>query len=1174
MLTKKPGLVAANPDSEKSNEATFGILLQCLKSKQYKFMKILNWFPDRRRLGLSKIILYMKITTLLLFVSIMTISASSFAQQARISLKVDNANIFEIFEELEEKTDIGFIFTANQLDVNKLYSIKKTNATLMDILDDILKDAPIGYRIVDNTVIIIDKGLDSQDDSQQKAIVVKGIVKDTKGEPIPGVNVIQKGNTQNGTITSIDGEFTLTLSGAEDVMMFSFIGFEKQEIEVGSRTFFEITLMEESIGLDEVVAVGYGVQKRSSVTGSISSIKAEELPTVANISVTNMLSGKASGVMIQQNSAQPGGGLNVVIRGAGSLEAGNEPLYVIDGFPVNNNSVEPDGGKYDFGSRNPLNSLNPNDIESIEVLKDASSTAIYGARAANGVILITTKRGKEGKTQVEFSTSQTVQKISKYFDMLDAEGFMTQSNVIGKERYYIDNGLYPYGIKDPAMTAAYVPLYTQEQIDNAGRGTDWWDEVTRTGLINEYNLSISGGSKNTTYMTSVNYFNQKGVVVNSDFKRFTARMNIEQKINDFMKVGVSATGSQIDNSNVQLGDGQFENSGVLMSALVASPLVPIYDAYGEYKINPNNAVLPNPYSFREIDDNTLSKRLMANAYFQMEPLAGLITKVQVGIDDKSAKRGSHLPKTFLYGAQDQSLVRLATNQSTDYLFNATVNYLKTISERHELNFLLGYEYQQFLNDGFGTSNNKFFTDAMGTSNIGIAEGTAVSNSYESERALASYFGRVSYSLDQRYIATFTLRRDGTTNFGENNKWGWFPSAALAWRVIQEPFMESVPAVSNLKLRLAYGQTGNSGIGTRAFEFYNTKGYYIFGNNPNTAVGKTQLANPDLKWETTTEFNIGLDFGFLNNRISGSVEYFDRIVSDLLANRKLPTYSDVRKIADNIGATETKGVELEVVTRNIDKLFKWTTNFNVSSYTDRWKERDPEVILNPWQGENDPIRPIYGFVSDGIVQVGQDIPHMVDELPGNVIYKDLNGFDEQGNLTGMPDGKIDDADKVLLASEDPGLMFGIGNTFEYKGFDLNIFFYGMADRTLRNTNRFKFMYDGTRLINGENNQMVDIDKIWTMDNQSTEHPGLAPQAEGGINTSDFLLEKADFLRLRNITLGYRLPKKWFSNKLDIRAYVDAQNLWTLTNYSGIDPETDSLGAYPNQKSFSVGLNVKF
>lgn len=1113
----------------------------------------------------------MKLTIFLSFLFTISASASTYGQSQKVSLSANNISVKEILRQIEKQSDYFFFYKAENIENLGKRDVNFDNATIEEVLNELLGTSKLTYKVIDNYIAISPGEKESA--VPQPVRKVSGKVTSEDGELLPGVSVIIKGTT-SGTTTDINGYYTLDLPNNATTLVFSFIGMKSNEIVVANQTSIDVKMLVDAIGLDEVVAVGYGVSKRSSVTGSISSVKAEDLPTVANSSVTNMLSGKASGVMIKQNSAQPGGGLSVVIRGAGSLQAGNEPLYVIDGFPVNNNSVEPESGRYSYGSRNPLSSLNPNDIASIEILKDASSTAIYGARAANGVILITTKRGEDGKAKVEFSYNQSLQKISKYFDMLDAKGFMQQSNLIGKEQYYINNGLYPYGKNDPDMSARYVPLYSEEEIANAGKGTDWWDEVTRPGRISEYNVSVSGGSKMSNYMTSVNYFDQRGVVEASDFKRFTARLNLDQKINNFIKVGVSATGSQIENSNVQLGEGQFEMSGVLMAALVASPLVPIYDAYGEYKINPNNAVLPNPYSFRDINDNTLSKRLMANSYIEIQPLTDLSFKVSVGIDDKKADRDTHMPKTFLYGAQEQTSVSLNTSTSTDYLFNSVLTYNKVISDKHQFGLLLGYEYQKFTGNGFGTSNNKFFTDVLGAANIGIAEGTAVSSSYKNESMLASYFGRLNYNYDDRFMATFSLRRDGTSNFGENNKWGIFPSSAVAWRISQEQFMSDLEEISNLKLRLSYGQTGNSGIGTKAFELYSTKGYYIFGGSPNVGVGKSQLANPNLKWETTTEFNLGLDLGLFGNRISASFEYFNRVADDLLSQRQLPTYSDVRTIADNVGATQIKGMELELETRNIDKKLKWVTNLNISRYRDSWKRRNPDVILNPWQGEHDPIRAIYGYVSDGIVQIGEDIPHMMDELPGNLIYKDLNGFDENGKLTGMPDGKLDDADIVLLASQDPGLSFGLGNTFEYKGFDLTIFFYGMADRTLRNSNALKFKYNASRLVSGENNMMTSISDLWTMDNLSQKHPGLAPQAEAGIDASDYLLEDASFLRLRNVTLGYQLPKRWLKDKLEVRTYFDAQNLWTLTNYTGVDPETDSMGAYPNQTTFSFGVHINY
>ncbi|WP_158275662.1 TonB-dependent receptor [Marinilabilia rubra] len=1113
----------------------------------------------------------MRITLFLMLIGVSQLFAeSSYAQIKKLSIDLENVKAEKVLDEIENQSQFYFLYNEKLVDVDFDASVKFTEENIFKVLDQLFDGRDISYQVVDNQ-IILSKANASMVMLQQDQKTVTGTVTDQDGEPIPGVNVFIKGTTR-GTTTDVKGNYSLEKVSSENTLVFSFIGMETKEVVANDQMVIDVALESTSIGLEEVVAIGYGVSKRSVVTGSISTVKSDDLPKTANTSVTHMLSGKASGVQVKQTSAQPGGGIDIVIRGAGSVNAGNQPLYVIDGFPINNSSVEPGSGdRYNMGSRNPLNSINPNDIESIEILKDAASTAIYGARAANGVILITTKRGKEGHTVVDFSLSHSVQEIDRYFDMLDAKGFMEQANILGEEYYLISNNQYPYGSNDQDLSG-FTQRFTSDQIANAGKGTDWWDEVTRLGSVDDVNLSISGGSKKTNFMISANYFDQKGVVYNSDFTRFSSRINLDHKITDFLKVGISATGSYVDNGNTQLGDGQWENSGVLVSALQMSPLISVYNAYGEYSINPKDAVMPNPVSYREIDDNTIQKRLLANSYVQVEPLKGLIIKANVGIDDKSGTRSNYLPTTFLYGAQYGGKATKSISNSTDLLFNSTVSYSRVFNEQHNVNVLLGYEYQEFKYNGFGSEATKFFTDIFESNNLGAGEGRPDVYSYKNAGKLASYFSRLSYNYKEKYIASFTLRRDGTSNFGSGNKWGLFPSTALAWRISEEEFIKSVDVLSNLKLRASYGQTGNSGIGDKAFEYYGTRGEYMFGDIVVTPVTKTQLGNSDLKWETTKEFNVGLDFGFYKNRISGTLEYYNKVVDDLLSYRTLPTYSDISSVADNIGSTQLKGFEFELNTVNIAKELKWTTNFNISTYTDNWKERNPDLILDPWQGENDPIRSMYGYKTNGIVQLGEDIPHMENELPGNLIYQDLNGFDENNELTGIPDGKIDAADITYLGTWDPGISFGIGNTFEYMGLDLNFFFYGMADRILTNPNTFKYKLDAWRLPNGDNNMMKEVDRIFRADSPSTTTPGMAAHPYQG--SSDYYIEDGSFIRLKNVTLGYTIPRRIFKNKLDMRVYVDGQNLLLITGYSGVDPETDGLGSYPNAKTFSFGVNLKF
>ncbi|MFV0390280.1 MAG: SusC/RagA family TonB-linked outer membrane protein, partial [Paludibacteraceae bacterium] len=676
-----------------------------------------------------------KLTVLLIFLIFTTSIAH--AQNINISINEVEKPLQEILKKIEAQSKYKFFYNTGLIDVRQKVTFSAKDENIQNVLQKLFQGTNISFRIIDDDIVLSNQ---TRLKSKEALINVKGVVVDANGVTLPGVSVIQKSNNQNGVTTNIDGEFSIKLSDSDEILVFSYIGFEKQEIKVDKKTDLTIVLKENTIALDEIVAIGYGTVKRSSVTGSISSIKADELPKSANASVNAMLSGKASGLQVQQTSAQPGGGISITIRGAGSVQAGNEPLYVIDGFPINNSSLEPSTGDYNVGKRDPLNTINPEDIESIEILKDAASTAIYGARAANGVILITTKRGQEGNTKVDVSYNNSIQQIDRYFDMLDAKGFMEYSNILGKEQYLISSNQYPYGPLAQNFDN-YVPLYKAREIAEAGKGTDWWNEVTRLGKVNNVSLSISGGNKKTNFLISANYFDQKGLVINSDFKRFTSRLNLDHKINDQIKVGVSATGSYVDNGNVQLGDAQWQASGVLVAALQMSPVAPIYDATGAYYINPKDATLPNPVSYREIDDNTIQKRLLANSYIEYSPLKGLTLKSSVGVDNKSGLRSSYLPSTFLHGAAVGGKGTKEIKNNMDLLFNATASYNTLLNEKHNVGALIGYEFQKFAYDGFSAIVTNFYTDAFGSNNLGAAQGIPSVNSSKSQNVLASYFTR-------------------------------------------------------------------------------------------------------------------------------------------------------------------------------------------------------------------------------------------------------------------------------------------------------------------------------------------------------------------------------------------------------------------------------------------------
>lgn len=1110
----------------------------------------------------------------------------------KISVDFSRVTIEQAIEILKNQEGYSFILKADDVNLKKRINVKFHSKPIEEVLAAVFAGESVTFSVEGKMVRINKKVLqvDNKANVPKQKVEISGKVTDKNGDALIGVSVVEKG-TKNGTVTDLNGNYKLTASNSATIH-FSYLGYDVQERKVaGKEKRIDIVLEEQVNALNEVVVVGYGVMKKSDLTGAVSSIKTEDLPKSSNISISHMLSGKAAGVTAIQNSAQPGGGVEMLIRGAASTGAGNEPLYIIDGFPVNNASIEPsaDNRYTDFGSRNPLNSINPNDIESIEILKDASSTAIYGARAANGVIIITTKKGREGRAVVTYNASYSVQKIANRIEMMTASEYMNEANKFKEEQWYYNNRIYPYGNTDPAtVTEKLVLPYSDKDIKKVGAGTDWYDQVTQNGMIHQQNVSVSGGTNKLKYMASFNYMNQEGVVKNTDFTRYTGRVNIEHEISRIFSYGINATQSYIRSTNVPLGTEDFENSGLLNSALSYDPTIPVKDKDGNYTQSSLMTTVPNPASMLEIDDYTTTKRLLVNAYVQAQLLKGLVAKVNLGFDDQTGIRNSYVPKSTLYGKQEGGKASKSMASQFDKLIEVTLNYTAEFSKKHKINVLGGFSYQSFLSDGMAASNSQFFTDAFKYNSLmtGEAKRPTVS-SYKSENVLQSFFGRINYNLMDKYLFTFTARVDGSNKFGENNRYGFFPSAAIAWRIKQEDFMKNIKPVSDLKLRLSYGQTGNSNIGNNAFEYYTAAWKeYVFGNAVSTGTAKSQLGNPNLKWETVTEFNLGVDFGFFDQRFSGSFEYFSKEIKDLLGYRTLKSFMELSTVAANIGKTQSKGFELSLRSQNLTGSLQWSTEFNFTRYVDRWKERSPEDVLNPWQKVDDPIRAHYGYLSDGILGIDETPPASMEKLlPGQYKIKDVNGYlrDEFGNLVmdengkvqyaNKPDGMIDEADIVLLGTYDPGFSIGFGNTFEYKGFDLNIFFYGMFDRIVNNETRGKYSIPEIRRILTGQNLMKEVSNRWSRNNPNSDLPSgfvsVYPEP------SDYLWEKAWFIRCKNITLGYTLPQKLVHSVFTkARVFVDVSNPFVITPYTGNDPETDFKAGYPNQRTYTVGIDVTF
>ncbi len=1134
--------------------------------------------------GPAKIWLIMKLSLAFMFLCLFQVSATIYSQNTRLSVSGENLTVREVFEKIEAQSDFKFLYRKDHIDDKKTITLNETNSTVEAILDVVLLQYENSvYTLLEDNLIVIS--------SKQEGIIVSGqIVSGSDNEPLPGVNVYVKGRQQSGTITDIGGKYRLVVDSKEDVIVFSFVGYLTEEIVVGNQTTININLVPEITALEEVVVIGYGSMKRSDLTGSVSSVKRDELNPVAATSIDNMLSGKVAGLTVRMNSAQPGGGVEVFVRGAASA-AGNEPLYVIDGFPISTEGVEPGGGRYSNGSRSPLNSLNPNDIESVEVLKDASATAIYGARAANGVVLITTKRGKEGELDVQYNVNYSVQRVENPLDLLSKKDFMIERNRYHLDTWYKDYGAIPFGPLDTAIVNIfpYDPIFTQEEIDNADEGTNWFEEVTRPGKIQDHNITVKSGNEKTKYFASFNYFDQQGILKNIDLTRYTGRLNIDQKLANWIDLGINLSASHITNNNSQMG-GVDDNSGLLSTAYQYPATLTVKDSLGNYPVNPDRPNLANPVSLLEIEDITTTQRYLARVFLKVRILEGLYYNPSIGYDSDIGKRSRYTPKSTLHGANVGGSASIREIRRSSVILENTLNY-KLELDNLSIDALLGMSYQDFKGEGFSAGNTSFSTDLLLYNDLSVGESERPEvDSWKNYNELVSYFGRVHLSYSHKYLLTLTIRADGSTKFGENNRYGYFPSGAFAYRMIEEDFLKHQSFLSDLKLRISYGQTGNSNIGQDAYALFSSGREYPFGNSVNVGMYQSQLGNRNLKWETNTELNLGLDFGFFRNRLWGNVEYFNKIISDLLEERELPSYFPVDKVPDNIGVRQSSGYELTLKSQNLAGTFKWSTDITIGSFKDRWKERNPDVILDIFEDETGPLHAIYGFKTDGLTYPDPDIPmdslypHLEDPLPGELNIVDLNGMDSTINsLTGQPDGAITDADKVLLGTKLPKWTFGINNTFKYKNFDLNIYIYGMMGLTVYNKTRAE-MTQGY-MLDYNNNQLADIkDRYSPYTNPDGKIPiGMREQYFGD---SDYFMENASFVRIKSITFGYTF-NKIIKDKVDqLRVYIDLNNVYVFTKYSGSDPETesgaqydddddfDNMASYPFPFTTTFGLNVKF
>ena len=1055
-------------------------------------------------------------------------------------------SVREVIGWIEENSRYIFIYRTD-VDLDRQVSVELKVDDIPAVLDAMLAGTDLEYSIRGRQIIISRKVVPA-DAGKEKTVT--GVVADAAGVPIIGANVTVKGVSGVGAITDVDGRFSIQVRTGS-VLEISYLGFVTVDVTVGARDKLDVIMQEDTEMLDEIVVVGYGTQTKKTLTGAVSVMEMDDLETSTVSTMSHALAGKAAGLRVTQVSAKPGGGSTFNIRGAASTGAGNDPLFVIDGFPVTSTNTLSSGNIYTEGTTdNILSSINPDDIESITVLKDAASTAIYGARAGHGVILITTKRGREHKPRVTYSGAASVQIPRTNYRVLDTKTFMDMRNRQAYEEYLKSYGLdiYEGYVAKPAdgVIPEFTPVYTNDQILNA-EGTDWLDEVMRTGYLHQHNVSVNGGTDKTRYLASINYMNQEGIVKNNGFSRFSARVNLDQDFNKYISVGLNASYTQNSYDNVPLGDDVNEYSGVLTSAIQANPANPIYDENGDYYIDPMRSTVPNPVSLLEIQDKTVVDRLMASAFAVARPVDGLQVKLLLGADRSFQKRSSYLPSTTLQGSYNNGEANISQEEQTTYLMELTAQYERYFGD-HYLKALGGYSFQKFVTAGVSAGNKDF--GAYAKPSVG---------SWASTSSIASTFFRVNYSYANRYLVEATLRADAASNFTPDNRWGLFPSVALGWLVNEENFMEGTEGwLSLMKLRASYGQTGNSNVGYRINDYYAVGNGTLIGGVNSSGVYAAGLGNPELTWETTSELNVGLDMAFLDSRISFTAEYFNRRITDLLVtNKPLPSYNEVSVIAANQGATQSQGFEFTLNTVNIRKSdFEWNTTLTLSHYNDRWLDRGPNWVSQPYQTETDPIRAWWSYEAEGILQPGEKAPaHQPDLVPGMMKLKDQNN-----------DGLLNQYDMVYVDNGDPKIIYGLNNSIRWKNWDFNIYFYGEAGRK-----RGESYFEGwTRMDNGANVSTYSYNAFSSM-NLTSKEPGYV---RGGDGWGDYYVKSVYFIRCGNITLGYRIPVRK-SICQNLRVYVDVTNPFVITNWTGLDPETDNGNyPYPNVTSFNLGLSVTF
>ena len=1061
------------------------------------------------------------------------------AQNADIVIEADmTLTIKQAFRLINKQTDYKFIYRHDLIKIAPDIDLKKGVIKAGELLDKCLSPISFTYNFTDGgTIVVKKKPTDSFNidpnvpGDQNMQYQVSGIVTDKEGTPLPGANILEKGTT-NGTQVDFDGNFTIAVADENAVLMVSYIGFATKEVNVNGQTSISVSLEESASGLEEVVVVGYGTVKKSDLTGSVAQISSENVNAFPSANVMQSLQGRAAGIQVYQSTGAPGAGVSVRIRGSNSVQGNNEPLYVIDGFPY---------------SGSPTN-LNNSDIESIEVLKDASAAAIYGSRGANGVVMITTKQGKSGLTKVDFESNYTVQKLRSKLDLLSGKEYALFANLQAE-----NDNLDPY--------------FSQDEIDSFGEGFDWQDFVFREAPIKSNSVNISGGNEKTKYSLGGSLFGQEGIIKGSNYNRYSFRINLKHDIGKRVSVNWSNSLSYLKTERKD-SDGGSRGNSLIGAAISAASISTPYNEDGSYRVLANEYpfVAPdiiNPINFiNEQSTETKANIVLSNIAFIYNPIPDLTIKVSGGIENRDDRTDTYTSRNF-YNSNGRASV--STAQSRSLLSENTINYTKTFNDKHQFSVLAGYTYQNFTNTYLAASGNGFLSDVFETHQLESAATPGIPSSGYSESVLTSYLGRFNYSLNDKYLFTASMRSDGSSRYSTGNKWGNFPSAAIAWKAIKENFVNDLNVFSDLKFRASWGLTGSQAISPYTTLNLLSSGVTVFDDQLyNTFAPGTRLPG-DLKWETTEQFDVGVDLGFFGSRLLFTADYYTKNTTDLLNTVNLPSSTGFISTIRNVGEVQNKGLEIGVTGKLFTGEFQWDVAANISSNRNKVvKLYNGQDILSSFISvlvvqdnisilrEGRPIGQFWGFVEDGYDENGQ------------IKIRDLDG-----------NGSISSEDKTYIGDPNPDFIYGLNSHMSYRNFDLTLFIQGSQGNDIFNVSAIPVTMDYGQ---GLNTLREVFDNNWSPNNVDSKYPLISRSTSA--YASDRWVEDGSYARLKNIELAYSIPiDKALINKAQI--YISGQNLITLTNYSWWDPEVNSRGgnspgidylSYPIAKSFTLGLRI--